>query len=164
MKIFFSYNNCVNDNLSTTEEFSIIGADSSLFHQSIDNQRSFVITQAERMEILIKFSSGQSQFAICVDNNINSNTPFLASTAKSTPLGYKLYHNLPVQIDSTLLKSTTLNKNNRTNVNNVSLSVAYTNLSLVTDIAVIRMRPLIYFQSINIFTIHGRTDFHSGWS
>ncbi len=70
MRISFSYNNC-SDNITEREYFSISGAYSSLFHQSIDNQQSFVINQAERMEILIKFRAGEEQFAICADDKIN---------------------------------------------------------------------------------------------
>jgi FtsP/CotA-like multicopper oxidase with cupredoxin domain len=64
--ISFSYANCL-DPIKDRENFTIIGADSSLFHTGIYNQTSFVITQAERMEILIKFQRASS-FSICANN------------------------------------------------------------------------------------------------
>jgi FtsP/CotA-like multicopper oxidase with cupredoxin domain len=45
----------------------------------------------------------------------------------------------------------------------VTLDVAFTNLSDIKDIAVTRMRPLLWIGQ-NIFTINGRLDFHKGWS
>ncbi len=49
------------------EKFTIIGADSSLFNTGIYNQTYFIITQAERMEILIKFQRAP-YFSICADD------------------------------------------------------------------------------------------------
>lgn len=45
LKISFSYNSC-NDFYDQRENFTIIGADSSLFNESIDYQTSFVTAQA----------------------------------------------------------------------------------------------------------------------
>lgn len=64
--ISFSYNNC-SDPVKERQNFTIIGADSSLFNTGIYNQKYFVITQAERMEILIRFEQASS-FSICADD------------------------------------------------------------------------------------------------
>jgi FtsP/CotA-like multicopper oxidase with cupredoxin domain len=45
----------------------------------------------------------------------------------------------------------------------VTLGVAFTNLSDIKDIAVTRMRPLLWIGQ-SVFTINGRLDFHKGWS
>ena len=45
LKISFSYKNC-EDKYELRENFTTIGADSSLFNESLDYQTSFVLTQA----------------------------------------------------------------------------------------------------------------------
>ena len=45
LKVSFSYNNC-EDAYDERENMTIIGADSSLFNESLDYQTSFVLTQA----------------------------------------------------------------------------------------------------------------------
>ena len=45
VKVIFKYNNCLEDN-TDIEHFSIIGADSSLFDQSIDRQTNIVLSNA----------------------------------------------------------------------------------------------------------------------
>lgn len=61
----------VNGNCSNPIEkipFTIIGADSSLFNLGIYNQQSFVIGQAERIELLILFKANIQIYSICADN------------------------------------------------------------------------------------------------
>ena len=70
LKISFSYNNCV-DYYEQRENFTIIGADSSLFNESIDYQTSFVVAQAERIEILIIFDKNKGDVSICGDENLS---------------------------------------------------------------------------------------------
>lgn len=68
MRFSFSYDGCKSN--ATREFFSIIGADSSLFHESIDHQQSFVIHNAERIELLIRFDNpDETSFSICAENN-----------------------------------------------------------------------------------------------
>ena len=45
LKVSFSYGNCIDD-YDERENMTIIGADSSLFNESLDYQTSFVLTQA----------------------------------------------------------------------------------------------------------------------
>lgn len=45
LKVSFSYGNCIDD-YDKRENMTIIGADSSLFNESLDYQTSFVLTQA----------------------------------------------------------------------------------------------------------------------
>lgn len=45
---------------------TLIGADSSLFHQGIYNRPNFTITQAERIEFLIVFGSHIKTYSACV--------------------------------------------------------------------------------------------------
>lgn len=55
----------------------------------------------------------------------------------------------------------------RREIVDVVLSVPYTNLSLVPEgkIKVRKMRSLNYlYHAENLFGIHGRSDFHKGWS
>jgi hypothetical protein len=65
-RISFKYGRC-DDSTSLRQNFTIIGADSSLFDISIDNQPSFEMAPAERMEILIIFKNSSS-FSICVED------------------------------------------------------------------------------------------------
>lgn len=48
---------------------TIIGADSSLFNESLDYQTSFALTQAERIELLIVFDAKKGNVSICGDTN-----------------------------------------------------------------------------------------------
>ena len=74
LKISFSYNECF-DPYDQRENFTIIGADSSLFNNSIDYQTSFVLGQAERMEILIIFNKNKGNISICGDPKLSYDHP-----------------------------------------------------------------------------------------
>jgi FtsP/CotA-like multicopper oxidase with cupredoxin domain len=149
MRVSFSYNFC-NSSVPELQPFALIGADSSLFSQSIDSQTSFVLSQAERMDFLIKFPPNFPHFSICTQDPTNP-VPDTNFRQDDSLLGIKLGN------------STAVDKNTRTSTANISLSVPFIDLSLETNIPVIRMRPLIFMGS-TIFSIHGRTDFHQGWS
>jgi hypothetical protein len=149
MRVSFSYNYC-NSTVPQLQSFSLIGADSSLFHQSIDGQTNFVLSQAERMDILIKFAAGNDHFSICTQDSVHP-TSDTSVQQNDTLVGIKLGTH------------TYIDNNTRNDISNIVLSVAYTDLSLETNIPVIRMRPLVWVGR-SIFTIHGRTDFHQGWS
>lgn len=83
VKVIFKYNNCNEDN-TEIETFSIIGADSSLFDKSIDDQTNIVLSNAERIDLLIVFSQAQKVVCMCIYQNfaaghaeahINSKSP-----------------------------------------------------------------------------------------
>ncbi len=74
LKISFSYNDCL-DPYDKRENFTIIGADSSLFNNSIDYQTSFVLGQAERIELLIIFNKNKGDISICGDPKLSYNHP-----------------------------------------------------------------------------------------
>jgi hypothetical protein len=42
-----------------------------LFNTGIPDKYTFVIAQAERLELLIKFQEGRSSFSICGDTNLD---------------------------------------------------------------------------------------------
>uniref|UniRef100_A0A1J3CGV6 Spore coat protein A n=1 Tax=Noccaea caerulescens TaxID=107243 RepID=A0A1J3CGV6_NOCCA len=169
LRISFSYNNCTDD-ISKREVFSIIGADSSLFNQSLDNQLSFVLAQAERIELLINFTQGSAnEFAICGDTQLDSITNPATVNAKAhhgnkaaKPIVGSLHIRGIKLIDR---DEKVPSKNTIKSINNLLLNVSYTDLSTVPDsgIAVRRMRPLVWMGQ-SIFTINGRTDFHKGRS
>jgi hypothetical protein len=55
----------------------------------------------------------------------------------------------------------------RTSINNIALSVSYQDLSLMPDeqIKMKKMRPLTYqHHEFELFSIHGRSDFHRGFT
>jgi spore coat protein A, manganese oxidase len=149
MRVSFSYNLC-NSSMPQRQAFTIIGADSSLFDHSIDSQTNFVLSQAERIDILIKFAPNATHFSICTTDYLHPNTT------------------TDIEQDDALLaiklgNLTAVDNNTRTSTDNISLSVAYIDLSQETNIPIIRMRPL-FFIGFTIFSIHGRTAFHQGWS
>lgn len=49
----------------------MIGADSSLFDKGIENRTHFVISNGERIDLLIKFSTTKKTISICGDSDID---------------------------------------------------------------------------------------------
>jgi hypothetical protein len=130
-RYFFSYNNCDKAN-PDLETFTIIGADSSLFDKGIENQQRFVISNGERIDLLIKFSNTKKSFSICGDTDIDSiTTPFLRSKSGTVldEKGQESVYNIKAILLGLYDKSNDLN--NRTSINHIDLSkwVAYENLS-----------------------------------
>lgn len=71
-RVYFVYGDC--KTAQSYINFTIIGADSSLFNEGICNQQSFIIGQAERIEILIKFSNARN-YSICTSKDIDAEFP-----------------------------------------------------------------------------------------
>lgn len=162
----FSYNNC-NHTHPDLQTFTLIGADSSLFAYGIENQTHFVISNAERIDLLIKFEAGRGSFSICGDANISASASQLKKNnidLTETMAGPNSKFNIK---NITLLRyNASKDSNAKNTVSNIDLSrwVSYTNLSNVPEeeVQVSRFRPLIIVNSS--LTIHGRVEFHSGQS
>jgi FtsP/CotA-like multicopper oxidase with cupredoxin domain len=71
LRYYFSYNGCLK-NSAEVVGFTMIGADSSLFDKGIENRTHFVISNGERIDLLIKFSTEKESFSICGDSDINT--------------------------------------------------------------------------------------------
>jgi hypothetical protein len=158
----FSYNKC-NKDAPDLEKFTIIGADSSLFDYGIENQTHFVVSNGERIDLIIKLGEGRSSFSVCGDTDIDTlTTPALIT--KSGIVLEEAGEMSVYNIKAISLKGYDkgLDKNTRTDINNIDLSpwVAYTDLSEMPDeeISVKRFRPLMGVGTTD--TINGRIDFH----
>lgn len=170
MRFSFAYGDCSPND--PREFFSIIGADSSLFHESIDHQQSFVIHNAERIELLIRFDNpDETSFSICAEEgqedliqsrsdtenhsgHVKSKKRLLADTRSYSIKG--------INIDQTKQKK---DDGFRDTIDRIKLNVPYTDLGALNDsqIAVSRFRPLVWVGR-QTFTINGRVDFHNGSS
>jgi hypothetical protein len=84
----FSYNKC-DKATPDLETFTIIGADSSLFDYGIENQQHFVISNGERIDLIIKLSAEKESFSICGDTDIDSITTPALVTRSGTILDEK---------------------------------------------------------------------------
>jgi FtsP/CotA-like multicopper oxidase with cupredoxin domain len=158
----FRYGDCGSS--ASIVNFTLIGTDSSLFNKGLDDQQGFVISNGERVELLIVFSANFTNVSICGENAVKAK--FVDGHSKldsNRPVsGAKSIYNIN---NIKLQPKANLNFNDSSIKNLTFPSVAYVNLTdpvYEQKVAVRRMRPLI--RGGGMLTIHGRADYHSGHS
>jgi hypothetical protein len=158
----FRYGDCGSS--ASIVNFTLIGTDSSLFNKGLDDQQGFIISNGERVELLIVFSANFTNVSICGEK---------AGQAKFADEHSKFDSNKPVSGAKSIYNINNIKLQPKANLNfndssikNLTFpSVAYVNLTdpvYEQKVAVRRMRPLI--EGGGMLTIHGRADFHSGHS